>query len=190
MRVNLAAASLRYLNATGNQLIRCNHKTTTLQSSTASSLHVLQTDPLAVWLEDGRGSSTVAGCFCAQSKTRWNKEKEFGGFAMKHLDAGAHFLTPWLLEPAKHPDDRADCKLGCSSLPYWKHKVPFMANTWYQFLQLCEPDPRSKSRSRDSEIHDMWPYAKSIGFDFISFNNAVHDGHLAGRKWWPKLIRL
>ena len=27
---------------------------------------------------------------------------------MKHVAAGAHLPTPWLFEPAKRPDDRAD----------------------------------------------------------------------------------
>ena len=33
---------------------------------------------------------------------------------MKRVAAGAHLLTPWLFEPAKRPDDRADYSLDCS----------------------------------------------------------------------------
>ena len=35
---------------------------------------------------------------------------------MKRGAAGAHLPTPWLIEPAKRPDDRADYCLGCSFL--------------------------------------------------------------------------
>ena len=34
--------------------------------------------------------------------------------AMKRVAAGAHLPTPWIFEPAKHPDDRADNCLNCS----------------------------------------------------------------------------
>ena len=32
---------------------------------------------------------------------------------MKRVAAGAHLPIPWLFEPAKRPDDRADYYLGC-----------------------------------------------------------------------------
>ena len=35
-----------------------------------------------------------------------------GSYAMKLVAAGAHIPTPWLFEPAKCPDDRADYCLG------------------------------------------------------------------------------
>ena len=35
---------------------------------------------------------------------------------MKRVAAGAHLQTPWLFEPAKRPDDRADYCLDCSFL--------------------------------------------------------------------------
>ena len=38
-------------------------------------------------------------------------------YAMKRVAVGAHFLTPWVFEPVKRLDDRADYCLGCSSLP-------------------------------------------------------------------------
>ena len=31
---------------------------------------------------------------------------------MKRVAAGAHLPTPWLFEPAKHPDDRAEILPG------------------------------------------------------------------------------
>ena len=42
---------------------------------------------------------------------------------MKRVAAGAHLLTPWLLEPAKRSDDKADYCLGCSFLAQCKHQV-------------------------------------------------------------------
>ena len=48
---------------------------------------------------------------------------KLGTYAMKRVAAGAHLPTPWLFEPAKRPDDRADYYLGCSFLPWCKHQV-------------------------------------------------------------------
>ena len=42
---------------------------------------------------------------------------------MKRVAAGAHLPTPWLFEPAKHTDDRANYCLDCSFLPQWKLQV-------------------------------------------------------------------
>ena len=42
---------------------------------------------------------------------------KMGAHAMKRVVAGAHLSTPWLFEPAKRPDDRADGCLGCRFLP-------------------------------------------------------------------------
>ena len=45
----------------------------------------------------------------------YRKKGYFGANAMKRVDAGAHFPTPWVFEPAKCPDDRADyclCRPG------------------------------------------------------------------------------
>ena len=42
---------------------------------------------------------------------------------MKRVAAGAHLPTPWLFEPAKRPDDRADYYLGCSFLPQCENQV-------------------------------------------------------------------
>ena len=40
-------------------------------------------------------------------------EKEnLAAYAMKRVAAGAHLPTPWLFEPAKRPDDKADYCLG------------------------------------------------------------------------------
>ena len=36
------------------------------------------------------------------------KEGKLGAYAIKRVAAGAHLPTPWLFEPAKRPDDRAN----------------------------------------------------------------------------------
>ena len=41
--------------------------------------------------------------------TKSDEEKgKLGAYAMKRVAAGAHLPTPWLFEPTKRPDDRAD----------------------------------------------------------------------------------
>ena len=45
------------------------------------------------------------------------KKGKLGTYAMKRVAAGAHLPTPWLFEPAKRPNDRADYCLDCSLLP-------------------------------------------------------------------------
>ena len=47
---------------------------------------------------------------------------------MRRVAAGAHLPTPWLFEPAKRPDDRADYCLDCSFSP--------SESTRYSFLHL------------------------------------------------------
>ena len=43
------------------------------------------------------------------SDLRKGKEKgKLGAYAMKRAAEGAHLPTPWLFEPPKRPDDRAD----------------------------------------------------------------------------------
>ena len=37
-----------------------------------------------------------------------DKKRKLGANALKRVAAGAHLPTPWLFEPAKRPDDRAD----------------------------------------------------------------------------------
>ena len=49
-------------------------------------------------------------------------------YAMKRVAAGAHLPTPWLFEPAKRPDDRADYCLDCRTFP--------SGITGYSFLHL------------------------------------------------------
>ena len=49
---------------------------------------------------------------------------------MKRVAAGAHLPTPWLFEPAKRPDDRADYCLDCSFLPQWKHRLLVFTLEW------------------------------------------------------------
>ena len=43
--------------------------------------------------------------------------EQVGGTVLKRVAAGAHIPPPWLFEPAKRPDDRADFCLNCSFLP-------------------------------------------------------------------------
>ena len=49
---------------------------------------------------------------------------------MKRVAAGAHLPTPWLFEPAKRPDDRADCCLDCTFFPQCKHQVLVFTLEW------------------------------------------------------------
>ena len=49
---------------------------------------------------------------------------------MKRVAAGAHLQTPWLFEPAKRPDDKADYCLNCSILPQCKHHVLIFTLEW------------------------------------------------------------
>ena len=44
----------------------------------------------------------------------WGKVMKFEANIIKRVAAGAHLSTPWLFEPAKRPDDRADYSLDCS----------------------------------------------------------------------------
>ena len=50
-------------------------------------------------------------------KGRWNSKQSEGirrkrgklaAYARKRVAAGAHLPSPWLFEPAKYPDDKAD----------------------------------------------------------------------------------
>ena len=44
------------------------------------------------------------------------EEGKLGAQATKRVAAGAHLPTPWLFEPVKRPDDRAEFCLDCSFL--------------------------------------------------------------------------
>ena len=55
---------------------------------------------------------------------------QLGTNAMKRVAAGAYLLTPWLFEPAKRPDDRADYCPDCSFLPQWKHRILVFTLEW------------------------------------------------------------
>ena len=59
------------------------------------------------------------------------KEKKESSTHIKRVDAGARILTPWLFEPAKLADDRADYCLDCNFLPGTK-----LASTrnWFSHL--------------------------------------------------------
>ena len=49
---------------------------------------------------------------------------------MKRLGAGAYLPTPWLFEPAKRPDDRADYCVDCSFLLWCKYQVLVFTLEW------------------------------------------------------------
>ena len=42
---------------------------------------------------------------------------KLGAYAIKRVAAGAYLPTPWLFEPAKCPDDKADYCLGHMEAP-------------------------------------------------------------------------
>ena len=67
---------------------------------------------------------------------------------MKRVAAGAHLPTPWLFEPAKRPDDRADYCLDCSFLPQWKHRVLVFTLEWrvHNRVRLYKTKPRDDLR--------------------------------------------
>ena len=54
------------------------------------------------------------------------KEGKLGANAIERVAAGAHLPAPWLFEPAKRPDDRAD----------WTAVSSPSGSTGYSFLQL------------------------------------------------------
>ena len=58
------------------------------------------------------------------------RKGKLGANAVKRVAADAHLPTPWLFEPAKRPDDRADCCLDCSFLSRWKHQVLVFTLEW------------------------------------------------------------
>ena len=49
--------------------------------------------------------------------------ESWGAHAIKRVAAGAHLPTPWLFEPEKRPDNRADYCLDGSFLLQCKHHV-------------------------------------------------------------------
>ena len=66
---------------------------------------------------------------CKRGSSEERKGK-LGANAMKRVAAGAHLPTPWLFEPVKRPNDRADYCMDCSSLPQWKHRVLAFTLEW------------------------------------------------------------
>ena len=40
------------------------------------------------------------------------RKGKLGAYAVKRVAAGAHLPIPWLSEPAKCPDDKAEFRLG------------------------------------------------------------------------------
>ena len=63
-------------------------------------------------------------------KCRKKKKGKLGAHAIKRVAASAHLPTPWLFEPAKRSDDRADYFLDCSFLPQWEHQVHVFTLEW------------------------------------------------------------
>ena len=61
-------------------------------------------------------SSAIIWPFIQKNMRQKEKEK-LGAYAMKCVAAGTYLPTPWLFQPVKRPDDRADYCLGCSCLP-------------------------------------------------------------------------
>ena len=59
------------------------------------------------------------------------KKGKLGAYAIKRVAAGAHLPTPWLCEPTKRPDDRADYCLDCSFLTLRKHRVETFSKSWF-----------------------------------------------------------
>ena len=52
-----------------------------------------------------------------KSHRRWareNKKKDVGIRSMERVAAGDYLPTPFLFEPPKRPDDRADYYIGCN----------------------------------------------------------------------------
>ena len=58
------------------------------------------------------------------------RKENLGANAVKRVAAAAHLPTPWLFEPAKRADDRADYCLHCSFLHQWKHRVLVFTLEW------------------------------------------------------------
>ena len=61
--------------------------------------------------------TTLAANIRGMTPIRKVEKGKLGAYAMKRVAAGAHLPTPWVLEPAKRPDDRADYCVDCSVLP-------------------------------------------------------------------------
>ena len=66
---------------------------------------------------------------------------------MKRVAAGAHLPTPWIFDPAKRPDDRADYCLNYSFLPWCKHQGR------HSFLQLSGMGRALWANSGESSAH-------------------------------------
>ena len=59
-----------------------------------------------------------------------SRNEKLGTHIIKRVAAGAHLPTPWLFEPTKRPDDRADYCLDCSFLPKCKYQVLVFTLEW------------------------------------------------------------
>ena len=60
-------------------------------------------------------------------------------YAMKRVAAGAHLPTPWVFEPAKRPDDRADYCLGLPKLNLFRKlrkRLKFSKNFYQAPIKL------------------------------------------------------
>ena len=74
-----------------------------------------------------------------------------GTYAMKRVAAGAHLPTPWLFDPAKRLDDRADYCLDCSFFPQWKHLVLVFTLGWSGARPMGEVYGQSESSNWPSK---------------------------------------
>ena len=66
------------------------------------------------------------------------EKANLGANAMNRVAAGAHLSTPWLFEPAKRSDNRADYCLDCSFLHQWKHHVLVFTLEWSEARPMGE----------------------------------------------------
>ena len=65
-------------------------------------------EKLAVRNETASEASVLSG---VKHLDRLGKERKVGGKRYEPRCCGVHLPTPWLFEPVKHPDDRADYSL-------------------------------------------------------------------------------
>ena len=73
--------------------------------------------------------SHAVGHVLGRSLSGSKEKKESWEVRYEAYSRGPPLTTPWLFEPAKSPDDRADYRLDCSFLLQSKHQK-------YSFLQL------------------------------------------------------
>ena len=84
----------------------------------ATSVKAVTDDPLPRILQPAMNEKWMKNKF---TNTRGHR---LGAYDMKRVAAGAHLPTPWLFEPAKHPNDTVnycpDCSLLLFDICSWK----------------------------------------------------------------------